>query len=408
MHRFHAVSAGADPSDLSTLSEFCEELFTTLGRSDQRRWAEAYVRGLLVVPGRKSIRRISELVVGRDADQSLQQFVNQSPWAWEPVRRRLAERIGQAMRPRAWVVREAVFPKNGDNSVGVARQYAPTAGRMLNCQRAVGVFLAGDEGAGAVDWRLVMPKSWDHDADRRAKTRVPEDERSRPVWQYLLDAFDEMTGNWGLPAAPVVVDLSSDPGVFPLLSGLEERGMRYLAQVSTAMPLLPVNLVGGPGAVGSRNQPRTVGQLVAAAARRGRSTLSWRDERTGAVSTSDFVVATLPGHAAMGDGRPGRLPWLRHVLAEWPVGQVRPSAVWLTNLGAAGIREMVSLLRAAGHADTEVARLAEEFGLRHFEGRSFPGWHHHVTLVSAAHGFRLLQELERAGYPEERLLRPYA
>ncbi|MBW4717760.1 IS701 family transposase [Saccharothrix sp. SC076] len=380
--------------------DYCEELFTTLGRSDQRRWAETYVKGLLVVPGRKSIRRISEVVVGRDADQSLQQFVNQSPWAWAPVRRRLAEQVSQAMRPRAWVVREVVFPKNGDNSVAVARQYAPTAGRMLNCQRAVGVFLAGDQGASPVDWRLLMPKAWDDDAERRAKTRVPADEKSKPTWQYLLDAFDEMTGSWGLPVAPVVVDLSGDPGVFPLLGGLEERGMRYLAQVSTSTPVLPVNLVG------AQNQPRTVGQLVAAAARRGRTTLSWRDERTGAVTTSDFVVATLSGHA--GDGRPGKLPWVRHVLAEWPAGQARPRAVWTTNLGAAGIRELVGLMRARDQAEAQVVRLTEEFGLRHFEGRSFQGWHHHTTLVSAAHGYRLLRALEHEGYPEERLLRPYA
>ncbi|MFD1148296.1 IS701 family transposase [Saccharothrix hoggarensis] len=399
---YEEASAGADPSDLSTLSEFCDELFVTLGRSDQRRWAEAYVRGLLVVPGRKSIRRISELVVGRDADQSLQQFVNQSPWAWAPVRRRLAEQANQAMRPRAWVVREVVFPKNGDNSVAVARQYAPTAGRMLNCQRAFGVFLAGDPGAVPVNWRLVMPKAWDTDVERRAKTRVPDDERSKPAWQYLLDAFDEMTGNWGLPAAPVVVDLSSDQSVFPLLGGLEERGMGYLAQVSTSTPVLPVNLVG------AQNQPRTIGQLVAAAARRGRTTLSWRDEATGAVTTSDFVVATLMGQAAAPDGRPGRVPRLRHVVAEWPAGQARPRAVWTTNLGAGGIRELVGLLRVRGEVEGQVTRLTEEFGLRHFEGRSFQGWHHHVTLVSAAHAYGLLKGTERAGYREERLLRPHA
>ncbi|MGM1063937.1 IS701 family transposase [Saccharothrix sp. Mg75] len=399
---FQAVSAGADPSDLFDLSEYCDELFTTLGRSDQRRWAETYVRGLLLVPGRKSIRRISEMVVGRDADQSLQQFVNQSPWAWAPVRGRLAGRVDRALRPRAWVVKEVVFPKNGDNSVAVARQYAPSAGRMLNCQRAVGVFLAGDQGAVPVNWRLVMPKAWDDDVERRAKTRVPEDERSRRTWQYLLDCFDEMTGNWGLPAAPVVVDLSGDPGLLPLLGGLEERGMRYLAQVSTSTPVAPVNLVGAP------NQPRTIGQLVAAAARSGRTSLGVRDEVTGAVTTSEFVVATLTGYSGQADGRPGRSPWLRHVLAEWPAGQARPRAVWVTNLGSTGIGELVGLLRADRKVDAQVPRLTEEYGLRHFEGRSFRGWHHHVTLVSAAQGYGQLREAATQAEGEEWRLRPYA
>ncbi|QFZ24666.1 IS701 family transposase [Saccharothrix syringae] len=392
------ASTGAEPSDLADLPEFCDELFVTLGRSDQRRWAETYVRGLLVVPGRKSIRRISELVVGRDADQSLQQFVNQSPWAWAPVRQRLAERVDRALRPSAWVVREVVFPKNGANSVAVARQYSPSAGRMLNCQRAVGVFMAGEHGATPVNWRLLLPKAWDTDLARRAKARVPDEERSRRTWEYLLDCFDEMTGTWGTPAAPVVVDLSGDPGMLPLLGGLEERGMRYLAQVSTATPVAPA---------GAPHRPRTVGQLITAAAGRGRTTLSWRDEDTGAVTTSDFVAATLPGPTAA-DNRPGRLPWVRHVLAEWPIGQHRPRAVWTTNLGVTDIREPVRLLRAASRVEVEGPRLAEEFGLRHFEGRSFQGWHHHVTLVSAAHGYELLRELATRGYDEGRLLRPRA
>jgi SRSO17 transposase len=34
-----------------------------------------------------------------------------------------------------------------------------------------------------------------------------------------------------------------------------------------------------------------------------------------------------------------------------------------------------------------------EVGLGHFEGRSWPGWHHHVTLVSVAHAFVTLERL---------------
>src|SRR5882762_6976453 len=118
---FVPVQRGA--RDVTTLSEFCDRVFMSLIRSDQRRWGEVYVQGLVSVPGRKSIRRISEMVVGYDADQSLQQFVNQSPWAWEPVRQALAEQMARMLRPQALVIQEVVFPKNGDSSVAVARQY---------------------------------------------------------------------------------------------------------------------------------------------------------------------------------------------------------------------------------------------------------------------------------------------
>ena len=395
----HQIASPEDDTTIfSTLTEFCDTLFASLGRSDQRRWAEAYVRGLLAVPGRKSIRRISELVVGRDADQSLQQFVNQSPWAWAPVRRRLAHQVGRAMRPRAWVVREVVFPKNGDSSVGVARQFAPSVGRMLNCQRAVGVFLADEDGSSPVNWRLVLPQGWDDDVDRRAKARVPDSERSRPAWRYVLDAIDEMTGEWGLPAAPVVVDLSGDPAGGRLLEELEARGLHYLARVPAATPALPASLVG------PNTAPPTVGRLVAAASKRGRRTLSWRESATGEMVTSNFVVATVPGIPSAGDPARGRvIPKLRHVVAEWPTGHQRPRGVWLTNLGGTGIVDLVGLLEVRDRVESDLGRLTEEFGLRHFEGRSFQGWHHHVTLASVAQGYGLVRDRIA-----DEWLRPYA
>jgi len=347
---------------------------------------------LVSVPGRKSIRRISELVVGRDADQSLQQFVNQSPWSSEQVRRSLAEHVNQALRPTAWVVREVVFPKNGDNSVAVARQYAPPAGRVLNCQLALGLFLAGDNGSCPVNWRLLMPRSWDDDPERRARSRVPEEERSQPRWKYLLDMVDEMIGAWGLPTAPIIVDLDSDGDVRPLLNGLDERGVGYLAQVPARMPLLPASLV---ERAGGSTRPATVGELAAVAAKHGGlTTVSRRDGATGELSRSQFVITAVSGttrHAGAAHGRGFRRA--RHVLAEWRSGQQRPRAVWLTNLGAAGILDIVGLFRARDWANDDVHRLAEESGLRHFEGRSFQGWHHHVTLASVAHGYRLMRTL---------------
>ena len=397
-----SLSVGDDLADLEALSDFCNESFGSLGRSDQRRWAELYVRGLLSVPGRKSIRRISDFVVGRDVDQSLQQFVNQSPWQWGPVRHAVAAKVGQYMRPTAWVVQEVVFPKNGESSVGVARQYAPSLGRMLNCQRGLAVFLAGDQGSTAVNWRLVLPRDWDGDADRRAKSRVPDDERSQPAWQYQLDLLDEMVDEWGLAPAPVIVDLTNESDVCPLLDQLEERGLGYLAQVPSTTPALPSTLTGPQGRV------ITVGQLAAAEVKRGRTALPWRVDDAGGHATRHFVAAAVPVLCAPTDPRRGRprVPRRRHMLAEWPPGQQRPRGLWLTNLGPA-VPDLVEVLRTRDQVREDLVRLTEECGLRHFEGRSFQGWHHHVTLASAAHAYRLVHRLEREHYLA-RWLRPYA
>ena len=97
----------------------------------------------MTVPGRKTIRRISALAGGVAADQSLQQFVNQSPWEWAPVRAELAHLVAGSAPVEAWIAAEVAFPKNGESSVGVGQQYVGPAARTLNCQLAVALSLAG-------------------------------------------------------------------------------------------------------------------------------------------------------------------------------------------------------------------------------------------------------------------------
>lgn len=390
--------------DAETLSAFCRDLFLSFARSDQRRWGEAYLRGLVSVPGRKSIRRISDQIVGRRADQSLQQFVNQSPWEWEPVRRSLAQRVSAALRPQAWVVEEVAFPKNGNSSVGVAKQYASSVGRMLNCQLGLATFLVGEDGSCPVNWRLVLPQSWDADQERRARAGVPDNERFRPRWHHLLDAVDELADAWEVNPAPIVLDGRQDSKVEPLLRGLEERGMRYLVQVGEETPALPAT-VRPPSVRASR--PMGVAELVRHSAQRGRATLTWRESPHGRPLRSQFLVVPVPGATEPVDIVPGR-PFrrTRRIVAEWQFGASRPSSLWMTNLNTARLPDLVNLLQLRGQAQQDLARLHEESGLQHFEGRSFRGWHHHVTLASAAHAYRLLHGLATGVDADLRRLRP--
>jgi hypothetical protein len=382
-----AESTQTDLYEIRRISEFCRIVFGSMARSDQRRWAELYVRGLIILPGRKSIRSIAKLGSGDDSIQSLQQFVNQSPWAWGPVRRALAKQVSQALRPKAWVVQEVAFPKNGDGSVAVARQYAPSEGRILNCQRALGIFLAGDEGSSPVNWRLVIPRSWDRETTLRSKTGVPQFEHAQPDWQYLLNALDEMVGDWGLPPAPVIVRLDNERDVHPLLHGLEQRRLSYLVEVPPATPV---------ALSGAAEQPPTVGKLATLAAKHGQLTLGWREGPAGELVRSRYVSTAVPGFSVVGGIRPGGAPrYSRHVLAEWHHGRPETGAVWLTDLGAGDAAELTSLLRPRPRLAPGDEDLTERAGLRHFEGRSFRGWHHHVTLASVAHGYRLVSRISR-------------
>ncbi|MDG4789572.1 transposase [Micromonospora sp. WMMD1102] len=361
------------------LSAFCRERLSSLSRADQRRWGEAYVRGLVTVPGRKSIRRISDQIIGWRADQCLQQFVNQSPWPWEPVRRNLAEHVAGLVATRAWVVREAVFPKAGSSSVGVARQYAFGAGRLLNCQLGLAVFLVGDTAACAVNWRLLLPRCWDDDQRRRARAHLPAVQRYRPRWLHPLDAIDEMINGWKLPPRPVLVDADDQQDVQPLLTGLEQRGLCYLVQVA---PHLRV-----PAAPGACPAP-SFGELALCAVRPPTSRLRWQAGTELRTADTRFVASPLPPGNPMPVGDHPFQP-TRHLLAQWAVGRGRPRGMWLTNLDVARLPEVIDLIGLRARAAEHLWRMEDEVGLRHFEGRSFRGWHHHTTLASVAYAYRL-------------------
>lgn len=370
------------------LALFCDDLFASLPRSDQRKWGEVYLRGLLSVRGRKSIRRISDEIAGRPVEQSLQQFVNQSTWRWHDVRRTLA-RHATERRPRAWLVQEAIFPKHGHRSVGVARQYASSARRTLNCQLGVAVSVANDTGRCAVNWRLALPRSWDDDLERREHARVPDDERHRPLWWHVFDAIDEMVGDWGLRPAPIVWN-AVDQEALPLLRGLADRRLPYLVRVAEHTPVLRARPASG--AV----QLLTAGDLAEISADRrhvmfrvpDRSRRT--DTRYSLLSVCDLCALDKQVQVTSACQHGGT----RRVLAQW---SWRPTAgrltgVWLTNLTNARLSQLVDLVELHPQARHEdMARLRDEFGLHDFEGRSYAGWHHHVTLVSAAHAYRVLR-----------------
>jgi SRSO17 transposase len=385
-----AIAARSQLVNVDEVSSFCEELFASFSRADQRRWGEVYLRGLLSGPGRKSIRRISDQIVGRQADQSLQQFVNQSPWRWDAVRSTLAH-LTSIIRPQAWLVQEAIFPKNGNNSVGVARQYAPSAGRTLNCQLGLAVILANGVDRCVANWRLMLPRSWDDDPDRRMRARIPVEVRHRSHGQYVLDAVDEMSLDWKLRPAPIVLDAGSQDAPL-LLRGLAARRLPYLVRVPGHTPVLPSRSEPGPARLS------TAAELADLSVSR-RHVMLRVNNRSGYVSSGtkysllsicdicaqsqSVHVATTCAHRAT-----------RKVLAQWswhPTGSDL-TGVWLTNLTTATLTQLVDLVELSPRTQREdMVSLRDDFGLLDFEGRSYTGWHHHVTLVSAAHAYRMLR-----------------
>jgi len=142
------------------LEQFLADLVAPLGRSERRHWADVYVRGLLLDGERKSIEPLATRVPDGNV-QALQQLVGQSPWDWLPVWERLAQRMTAELAPDpVWVLDDTGFPKQGEHSVAVERQYSGTLGKVGNCQVAVSLHQVGDQGHAILGWRLYLPEGW--------------------------------------------------------------------------------------------------------------------------------------------------------------------------------------------------------------------------------------------------------
>jgi SRSO17 transposase len=392
------------------LATFAQDIFASLSRKDQRRWGQTYLRGLLLDGRRRSIQPMAARLARGDPDadpyaleQALQQFVNQSPWDPVPVRRRLAERMTAAIGPTAWVIDDTGFPKFGRHSVGVAPQYCGALGKVANCQVGVSIHAATDVASCPINWRLFLPEEWDHDAERRRKAHVPDQVRHRPKWQLALDMLDELAA-WGL-APPVVLADAAYGEVSQFRVGLEQRELAYVVQVPATLSAYPQQVVPETLPYAGRGQPSkpryrqprsSLRQLVLDVGDQAATAVTWREGADGQQLGSRFVALRVrpAGVRLRRAARGGQLP-VRWLLAEWPQGDPEPVKYWLANLPAdTPLQQLVHLAKLRWRVEHDYRELKDALGLDHFEGRSFTGWHHHVTLVSVAHAFVTLERLD--------------
>lgn len=365
--------------DADRLDAFTDTVFGHLQRADQRRWGHAYLLGLLTVPGKKSVRRLAAAAMASPtAFQSLQQFVNASPWEWEPVRRELARWTEARLSPRAWTVATTVAPKRGEHSCGVHRRFVPRQGQHVNGQMAVGLFMSDGSTAVAVDWRLHLPERWVH-PDLRRRARIPGDARSLPPWADALEMADRLGQCSGVTPAPLVADMSDSRPAADLGRVLLRLRGEFVIAVPPALPVLPVGASDrGPMQRPSSSGGRTVMLSPSAGAvldaRRG----LLHGQREGRALT---CLARLPA------ATPGA--WGQNMFRLF-ADRCRPQRIYLTNMVHRRLSDLCALTEHLGVTAASVHELEEDFGLLDFEGRSYPGWHHYMTLMSAAHAYRRL------------------
>jgi SRSO17 transposase len=405
------------------LAAFAAEMLGGLARKDQRAAGELYVRGLLTDGRRKSMQPMAARL-GVD-HQRLQQFITSSTWDYAAVRRNVARWFAASQPVEALVVDDTGFPKDGDASPCVARQYSGTLGKIGNCQVGVSVHLVSERSSCAADWRLFCPAGWDDTAledpvaaaraaARRRRAGIPGDVRHREKWRLALDMIDEITGpepggravleqaagaGGGRPA--VVADAGyGDNTTFR--RELTDRGWRYVLAVKPATSAYAQDTIPAMMAYGGRGRPpvpryrsapASLRQLAIARAAEARP-VTWRQGtkatagNPAATMTSAFLaIRVRPANRDIPRAPDGSLPecWL---LAEWPPAADEPGDYWLSTLPEdTPIAELVRLAKIRWRIEHDYRELKTGLGLDHFEGRSYRGWHRHVTLAVLAQAF---------------------
>jgi len=186
-----------------------------------------------------------------------------------------------------------------------------------------------------------------------------------------------------------------------LRTRLHEDGIDYVLSVSPESDVfapdtvfvVPPRRPGSRGPAPSRarpdRKPGSIGALVAGLGPDAWQTVAFRDIDAKQLVSRFAFVRVIASNPVTHDHQAPREEWL---IAEWPEGHDAPTDYWLSNLPADTEPEQLArLARLRWMIELDYKQLKGHLGLDHYEGRSWLGFHHHCTLVTAAHGFLTLE-----------------
>ncbi len=393
----------------SRFSAYVEGLVSVIGHADRAVPLRDYCLGLMMPSGRKSVEPMAAITApGRTAaqHQSLLHFVGNAAWLDAKVLAKVREMVLPAIERHgpieAWIIDDTGFPKKGEHSVGVARQYCGQLGKQDNCQVAVSLSVANHHASLPVAYRLYLPEDWAADSKRRRKTGVPEDVVFKTKPEIALEQIAAAC-KAGLPRGVVLMDAGYGCNT-DLRTGVRALGLRYVAGIlpntsvwTSGVGPLPPKKWSGQGRPpklirrDAKHQPVSVKQLALGLPKRAWRTIRWREGTAEWLSSRFARVRVRAAHRDynLTESRPEE--WL---LIEWPKGEEAPTKYWFATLPQdIAFRSLVDITKLRWHIERDYQELKQEVGLGHFEGRGWRGFHHHATLCIAAYGF-LISERE--------------
>jgi SRSO17 transposase len=219
--------------------QYMEHLSQALGHADRHAGLKGYCTGLMLPLSRKSVEPMAARVDPLHASarhQALHHFVAKAQWSDVEVLRRVCQWVVPHMdfsRGGWWIIDDTGFPKKGVHSVGVARQYCGMLGKQDNCQVAVSVSLACDQGSIPVAWQLYLPQDWAQDAERRKRTGVPESVRFATKTQIALHQLRTLLSE-GAPRHCVLADAG-----YGVDTAFRHRSYSVGLHLPTSCPITP-------------------------------------------------------------------------------------------------------------------------------------------------------------------------
>jgi SRSO17 transposase len=393
----------------SRFAAYVEGLTSVIGHADRAKPLRDYCTGLMMPCERKSVEPMAAVTAPERTaaqHQSLLHFVGEGKWSDAKVLAKVRELVLPEIERHgpieAWIIDDTGFPKKGQHSVGVARQYCGQLGKQDNCQVAVSLSLANRHASLPVAYRLYLPEDWAKDSGRRRKTGVPEEVSFKTKPEIALEQITAACAA-GLPRGVVLMDAGYGNNS-ELRADIMALGLAYVAGILSTttvwapgtrpLPAKKWSGIGRPPTLlrrDGKHQPISVKELALGLPKRAWRVVKWRE---GSAEWLSSRFARVRVRAARRDfklteSRPEE--WL---LIEWPEGEKEPTKYWLSNLPKdIAFRELVDAAKLRWRIERDYQELKQEVGLGHFEGRGWRGFHHHATLCIAAYGF-LVSERE--------------
>jgi SRSO17 transposase len=386
------------PAWLDRLSDWLEPFEVCFRNVAQRGAFRRYLLGLLSDSRRKSMSAMLERVHDPGTYESFQHFITDAPWSaarvWQQLRATMPERHG------VLILDATSFPKQGTRSVGVARQYCGTLGKIANCQVAVTAALWTGVRAWMLGAALYLPEEWLTPA-ARTRAGIPPGLRFQEKWRLALTLLRQVRAA-GVDVTAVLGDAEFGDNA-TLRRMLHRAKLPYALGISSHLTVFRgTPRVAVPARQPRRGHPPVRLQLTDAtrpeAVRTIADTLpprawrrvSWRNGTNAPWTAAFAALRVTPAH----EWRTRRLAPEVWLLLERDLGATpRTKAYFVALPATASLRALVQLAHQRWAIEQQYQELKDELGLDHFEGRSFVGWHRHIVLTALAYAF--LQDARR-------------